>query len=200
MKLNRQFYLRDTLDVAEGLLGKMIVREQDNVYMKALIVETEAYIGKEDTACHASKGLTPRTKVMFGECGHAYVYFVYGMHYMLNIVTEKTDFPAAVLIRAVEPVEGIEMMTTNRNATGKNISNGPAKLCQALDIDKSFNNWDLTKGEKLWIEENTTPLKYEIVTSPRIGIDYAEKKDRIAAWRFFIKHNPYVSQMFRKTK
>ena len=209
MKLNRHFYQKNTLEVAEELLGKNIVREQNNTYMKAVIVETEAYIGKDDTACHASKGLTQRTEVMFGEAGHAYVYFVYGMHYMLNIVTEETNFPAAVLIRAVEPIEGMEAMIKNRcltgksltgksltgkSLTGKNLSNGPAKLCQALNINKSLNGWDLTLGKKLWIEENPSLPEFQIGNSPRIGIGYAEEKDRIAAWRFFIKHNPYVSR------
>ena len=194
MKINRTFYQNNNLQVAENLLGKIIVREYNKQRLTAMIVETEAYIGKDDSACHAAKGLTQRTEVMFGEAGMAYVYFVYGMHYMLNIVTEEINFPAAVLIRAVEPLSGNDVMANNRNVHGKNISNGPAKLCQALNIDKSLNGWDITKGEKLWFEEHEAISTFEIANSPRVGIDYAKEKDRKAPWRFYIENNPYVSK------
>lgn len=194
MKINRTFYQNNTLQVAENLLGKIIVREYNKQRLTAMIVETEAYIGKDDSACHAAKGLTQRTEIMFGEAGMAYVYFVYGMHYMLNIVTEEINFPAAVLIRAVEPLSGDDVMINNRNVRGKNISNGPAKLCQALNIDKSLNGWDITKGEKLWLEEHEAVSTFEIAHSPRVGIDYAKEIDRKAPWRFYIKNNPYVSK------
>jgi len=195
MILAQFFYQRNTLQVAEDLIGKIIVRKQGDHLLKGIIVETEAYIGKEDSACHAAKGKTKRTEIMFGEAGYAYVYFVYGMHYMFNIVTEKPAFPAAVLIRAIEPVAGIEKMISNRNVSGKNLTNGPAKLCQALGINKSLNGINLTTGKKLWIEDQPQSADFfkqyfsspEIGRGSRIGIDYAEPKDRDAKWRFFIK-------------
>jgi len=192
--LDRTFYQMPTLDVAKNLLGKIIVRRSPNNYYAAKIVETEAYIGGNDTACHASKGLTPRTQLMFGEAGFAYIYFVYGMHYMLNVVTEKKGFPAAVLIRAIEPLENIEQMIINRGGQEKNIGNGPAKLCQALEINKTLNGCDLTINQEIWLEESQSKTKLDIVAKPRIGIDYAKDEDREALWRFYLKSNPHVSK------
>jgi len=159
-----------------------------------MIVETEAYIGENDSACHAAKGKTARTEIMFGNAGFSYVYFVYGIHYLLNFVTEKYGFPAAVLIRAIEPIDGIEQMQLTRNTLGKNISNGPAKLCNALAIDKAFNKLDVTRDEKLWVESFKNITESEIIAAKRVGIDYAESKDRQALWRFYISQNPYVSK------
>lgn len=192
--LSREFYQKPTLHVAKKLLGKKLVRHTDKHQLSATIVETEAYIGDEDTACHASKGKTPRTEIMFGEAGHAYIYFVYGMHYMLNIVTEDVDFPAAVLIRAVEPVSNVQQMIANRNGQQKHITNGPARLCQALQIDKSLNGNDVTERHDLWISEGKKIIEQDIVCKPRIGIDYADAKDRGALWRFYIRDNPWVSR------
>lgn len=193
--LSRAFYQKPTLDVARNLLGKKIVRQVRNKIYSAKIVETEAYIGCKDTACHASKGMTPRTKVMFGEAGFAYIYFVYGMHYMFNIVTEQKDFPSAVLIRAAEPLENIQGMIKNRNGQVKNISNGPAKLCQAMQIDKTLNGIDLIIGEKLWLEDYESVDDAMITARPRVGIEYAEARDREALWRFYIKNNKHVSRL-----
>ena len=192
--LSRAFYQKATLDVARKLLGKKLVRKIDGEIYSAMIVETEAYIGENDSACHASKGKTPRTEVMFGEAGRAYIYFVYGMHYMLNIVTENSEFPAAVLIRAAEPLDNKEGMIFNRNGQSKHIANGPALLCQAMQIDKSLNDVDLTLAESLWLEDFQQIEDNEIVSRPRIGIDYAEKSDREALWRFYIRNNPHVSK------
>ena len=192
--LTRSFYQNPTLDVAKNLLGKTLIRQTNNHCYVARIIETEAYIGKDDSACHASKGLTPRTQVMFGEAGCAYIYFVYGMHYMFNIVTEAKDYPAAVLIRAIEPLENIEQMIINRKGQNRNIGNGPAKLCQALEIDKSLNGLDLTKGQALWLEDADCVNPQNIVARPRIGIDYADKRDREALWRFYIKTNRHISK------
>ena len=182
--LDRAFYNRDTLQVARELLGKRIIRRIQGSELSGIIIETEAYCGPEDSACHAHRGKTKRNAVMFGEPGHAYVYFTYGMHYMLNFVTEAPDHPCAVLIRAILPLTGIEEMQTRRRRQGKELTNGPAKLCQALGIDKSQNGWDLSAGRELWVEDDRIiPAKW-IKTTPRIGIDYAAQKDREALWRF----------------
>jgi DNA-3-methyladenine glycosylase len=196
--ITQNFYAQPTLAVARQLLGQQLVREIDGQRLSARIVETEAYIGPTDTACHASKGRTPRTEVMFGPPGRAYVYLVYGMHCMLNLVTEAKDFPAAVLIRAGEPVEGVEMMHANRrlkNPRPENLTNGPGKLCQALAIDRTLNNWDVTVGQTLWIEQDIFVADNLIATGPRIGIAYAQPQDRIAPWRFWLEENGFVSKL-----
>jgi DNA-3-methyladenine glycosylase len=185
--LDRKFYRHDTLKVARALLGKKLVRQINGFELSGVIVETEAYCGREDSACHAHRGKTPRNSVMFGEPGHAYVYFTYGMHYMLNLVTEAAENPCAVLIRAILPLVGIEEMEIRRKRKGVQLSNGPAKLCQALGIDKALNGWDLTCGKELWVEDYKKIPAKSIITTPRIGIDYAHTKDRNALWRFLIK-------------
>ncbi|MFZ2397773.1 MAG: DNA-3-methyladenine glycosylase [Smithella sp.] len=185
--LERKFYHRDTLRVARELLGKKLVRQINSFELSGVIVETEAYCGREDSACHAHRGKTPRNAVMFGEPGHAYVYFTYGMHYMLNLVTEAAENPCAVLIRAVVPLAGIEQMEDHRKRKGADLTNGPAKLCQAFSIDKALNGWDLTRGEELWVEDYKIISAKSIITTPRIGIDYSKKKDRDALWRFLVK-------------
>ena len=182
--LDRKFYWHDTLQVARALLGKKLVRQIKGLELAGMIVETEAYCGEADSACHAHRGKTPRNTVMFGEPGHAYVYFTYGMHYMLNLVTEAKDNPCAVLIRAVVPLAGIEEMEARRRRKGAELTNGPAKLCQALSIDKSLNSWDLTCGKELWVEDYKKILAELIIATPRIGIDYAKKEHRDAPWRF----------------
>ena len=185
--LNRKFYHRPTLEVAYDLLGKKLVRQRNGRELAGIIVETEAYCGRKDSACHAYRGRTLRNAVMFGPPGHAYVYFTYGMHYLLNLVTQDEGEPCAVLVRAIEPLSGLAEMQTRRKQQGKNLTNGPAKLCQALDIDKAYNGWDLTKGLQLWVEKNPNVQAGRIITTPRIGIDYADKKDRDALWRFLLK-------------
>src|SRR5574342_534110 len=148
--LSRDFYNRPTLKVARDLIGTRLVRISDSVKLVGLITETEAYISEKDLACHAKAGRTPRTAVMYGEPGHAYVYFTYGNHWMLNVVTEREGFPAAVLIRAIQPIEGAEIMSARR---GGRDTFGPGKLCQALGITKSENGIDLTETMgSLWIE------------------------------------------------
>ena len=184
---DREFYNRPTLWVARNLLGKKLVRRIGKIELSGMITETEAYCGSEDSACHAHRGRTARNAVMFGKPGHAYVYFTYGMHYLLNIVTEGEGQPCAVLIRAMEPLTGLEQMRARRKREGKDLTNGPAKLCQALSIDKDFYGWDLTKGKQLWVETYRDVPEDSIVITPRIGIDYAAKKDREALWRFLIR-------------
>lgn len=185
--LNRKFYERDTLKAARELLGKKLVRHINGLELSGIITETEAYCGRGDSACHAHRGKTQRNAVMFGKPGHAYVYFTYGMHYMLNLVTEEEDNPCAVLIRAIEPLTAIEEMEARRKRKGKDLTNGPAKLCQALSIDKSFNGWDLTIGEELWVEDYRKIPAKSVISTPRIGINYAKKQHRDALWRFIIK-------------
>ena len=151
--LDRKFYRCGTLQVARTLIGKKLVRQINGLELAGMIVETEAYCGESDSACHAHRGITPRNAVMFGEPGHAYVYFTYGMHYMLNLVTEAKGRPCAVLVRAIMPLTGVKEMEARRKRVGTQLTNGPAKLCQALSIDKSLNGWDLTRGKELWLEE-----------------------------------------------
>lgn len=193
-KLPRSFYSRPTLQVANDLLGKVLVRRFERKKLAGKIVETEAYVGPHDLACHASKGHTPRTAIMFGPPGHAYIYMIYGFYFCLNVVTEPEGYPAAVLIRAVEPLENVDLMRQLRNnpESESNIASGPGKLCMAMDIDKRLNGEDLL-GSTLWIEDrNLDPG--QIRTSPRVGVDYAgEYKDK--PWRFYEDQNPHVSRV-----
>ena len=193
-RLGRDFYRRSTLTVARELLGQRLVRVVDGQRLSGLIVEVEAYIGEDDAACHAACGRTPRNEAMYGSPGHAYVYFIYGMHHCLNVVTEETGFPAAVLIRALEPLEGLDIMRRYRSGRpDRELTNGPAKLCQALAIDRGFNRVDLCTGEVLFIEEGRMVAQEEVGTSPRIGI----KADELAMsvpWRFYLQGNAFVSR------
>jgi DNA-3-methyladenine glycosylase len=175
-------------------LGKKLVRQLDGQLLSGSVVETEAYIGQNDSACHAAKGYTPRTSVMFGPPGIAYVYFVYGIHHMLNVVTEAEGDPCAILIRAIEPLQGRQKMQDLRGKVNHTLTNGPARLCKALAIDKSLNRHDLTTGETLWLADAQAIPDDLVATGPRIGINYARPEDRQAPWRFWIKGNPYVSQ------
>lgn len=193
--LPASFFARSTLTVARELLGQRLVRQMDGQRLSGIIVETEAYIGPDDSACHASKGYTPRTAVMFGPPGHAYVYLIYGMYHMLNLVTEAEGFPAAVLIRAIEPVEGIEQMQTRRRRQHSiNLTNGPGKLCAALAIDRRLNGHSLGLGETLWLEPTLPTPAAAVVTGPRVGIHYATPADRAAPWRFWVRDNGFVSK------
>ncbi len=197
----RDFFAQPTLKVARNLLGQRLVRELKGRRLSGLIVETEAYIGPVDSANHASKGRTPRSEGMFGSPGYAYVYFVYGMHYMFNLVTEAVDFPAAVLVRAIEPNEGLDLMWPLRQQRTRlsdlsqiGLTNGPAKLCQALAIDSALNGWDVTQGQILWLEASSPVPDTAVMTGPRIGINYAHPKDQAALWRFWIRDNTFVSR------
>jgi DNA-3-methyladenine glycosylase len=183
--LSRSFYCRPTLTVARELIGARLVRILDGVKLVGLNAETEAYISEKDLACHAKAGRTPRTQVMYGEAGHAYVYFTYGNHWMLNVVTEKVDFPAAVLIRAIQPIEGVEVLSARR---GGRDTFGPGKLCQALGIDKALNSADLTEsGFGLWIEAGV-PVPDKIVTKgPRVGLNNTPEPWKSKPWRFMVR-------------
>lgn len=193
MVLPLAFYARDTLTVARELLGQRLVRVIGGVRLSGHIVEVEAYKGADDLASHAARGKTPRNAVMFGPPGRAYVYFTYGMHYCLNVVTEPEGIPAAVLIRAIAPIEGIEMMRQNRlGQSDKELTNGPAKLCQALQIDRAFNGVPLITASGLFIERDQMPAVDRIAASPRIGVR-GDERARTLPWRFFIRDSPYVS-------
>ena len=212
------FLARPTLELARRLLGMRLVRALDGQRASGIIVETEAYIGEEDLACHAASGPTARNAVMYGPPGHAYVYFVYGMHHCLNVVTERRAFPAAILIRALEPESGIAAMATRRRLTApltdelakfggitdralvaararpgrvlRALCAGPGRLCQALAIDRALNGTSL-RGAELYLEHGVTPEK--IRTTRRVGIDYAGPW-RHKPWRFLIADSPWVSR------
>jgi len=183
--LSRSFYSRSTLAVARELIGARLVRILDEQKLVGLITETEAYISQKDLACHAKAGLTARTAVMFGEPGHAYVYFTYGNHWMLNVVTEREGFPAAVLIRAIQPSQGLDVMLERRNGRD---TFGPGKLCQAMGITKSENGADLTKKTgNLWIEEGVKVPNSLVTKGPRVGLNNTPEPWLSKPWRFLVK-------------
>ena len=187
--LSRKFYSRPALAVARDLLGCRLVRLQNGHRLAGLIVETEAYQGEEDLGCHASAGKTPRTTVMYGPPGHAYVYFTYGMHWLLNAVTDTEGVPAAVLLRAVLPLEGQETMAANRpyHALQPSWTDGPAKLTQALGIDGAFNTTDLcTEENALWIERGDTIPDEVVQQTPRVGLNSVPEPWRSIPWRFCV--------------
>jgi DNA-3-methyladenine glycosylase len=210
-KLPRSFYLRATLTVAKDLLGKYLVRRIGRERLVGKIVEVEAYLGENDPASHAYRGRTKRNDVMFWKGGHLYMYFTYGMHFCCNVVTEEEGRGRAVLIRAVEPVEGIEAMVKNRGFTRQkegghagdepdhwdytNVANGPAKLCKAFGIGRKENGTDLC-GDETWIGEvvNAKPQtknpKRVVLSSSRIGIQEGRERE----WRFYLKGSRFVSR------
>ena len=180
-KLPRSFYDRDTVTVARELLGKFLVHKSRGAERVGKIVETEAYLGPHDLAAHSSRGLTERTKIMFGPPGQAYVYFIYGMYFCMNVVTEREGHASAVLLRAIEPVKNIKGRTC-----------GPSLLCRAMKIDKKLNGHDLL-SDNFFI---AAPMEMEILSTvkrPRIGVDYAKHWAK-RHLRFYIKGNPFVSR------
>ncbi|HEV8592400.1 MAG TPA: DNA-3-methyladenine glycosylase [Pyrinomonadaceae bacterium] len=196
MKLSREFFTRpDTVQIANDLLGKLlVVPTADGTRVSGMIVETEAYLGVEDRAAHSYGGRrTARNEITYAEGGHVYVFFVYGMYYQLNFVTGFVDHPYVVLIRAVEPVEGIEIMLERRGEMkDANLTSGPGKLCIALGIDRRLNGENLS-GDKIWVEDHKKFSTKQIAVGPRVGIDYAgEDVDKL--WRFWVNGNPYVSK------
>jgi len=191
-KLPRRFYLRPTLQVAKGLLGKFIVRRLHGKTLIGKIVEVEAYRGSIDPASHAYKGMTRRNEVMFLQGGHLYVYFTYGMHFCANVVTRKAGIGEAVLLRAVEPVKGIETMQRNRGNSRletKKLTSGPARFCQAFGIARKENGTNLMSNTIL-IANGEKIARSQIGVSTRIGINVAMRK----RWRFFVKGNVWVSR------
>ncbi len=189
-RLPRKFYARPVLVVAKELLGKLLVREISDGRIVARIVEVEAYGGSDDPASHAYKGITERNRVMFGKPGFAYVYFIYGNHFCLNVKAETEGVPGAVLLRAVEVIEGIEQACMNRGIHSlKDLSSGPGKLTKALCISKLENGLDLVKSKELYLCDSEKNDRWEISTSARVGIK--EGVDRL--WRFYIQNKKAIS-------
>jgi DNA-3-methyladenine glycosylase len=183
--LPRDFYDRPALAVARDLLGARLVRMHVGMRLSGFITETEAYVGEEDLGCHAKAGRTARTAVMYGPPGHAYVYFTYGMHWLLNVVTGKVDFAAAVLIRAIQPAEGAEEIAARRAGRG---CDGPAKLTQALEIDGADNGLDLTrKDSRLWIEPGIPVAGRRVTRGPRVGLYSVPEPWKSKPWRFLAR-------------
>lgn len=189
--LDRDFFRRPTLQVANDILGKVLVRVIGQEIIGGRIVEVEAYRG-DDPASHAYRGKTKRNSPMFDEGGTIYVYFTYGMHYCFNIVTEDVGFPAALLIRAVEPLCGVDFMKKNRKTTDiTNLTNGPAKLCQALKIGKELSGKKLNDGELYVIDDGYQVKRGAVERSRRIGI----KAGTDLLWRFYLRGNKFVSKV-----
>jgi DNA-3-methyladenine glycosylase len=192
MTIPASFYNRPTLTVARELLGARLVRILDGVKLVGIITETEAYFGFDDLASHAKAGRTIRTAPMFGAPGHAYVYFTYGNHWMLNAVTEAEGFPAAVLIRAIQPIEGIEVMMERRSGRD---TLGPGKLTQALGITKSENNVNLTEsGSGLWIEAGQFISEKSVTIGVRVGLNKTPEPWLSKPWRFLVKETIFINR------
>jgi DNA-3-methyladenine glycosylase len=193
-KLARSFYSRPTLEVAKDILGKYLVRRSGTKTLIGKIVEVEAYLGSRDPASHAYRGRTERNAVMFGRGGHLYVYFTYGMHFCANVVTEQTGIAGAILIRGVEPVRGTTTMVRNRRIHGavtgfKNLTNGPARFCQAFGIGRKENGIDLL-GPTIYLTKGVRVPASSIRRSGRVGI----RRGTTHKWRFFLKDSPFVSR------
>lgn len=186
--LPRSFFERDTLIVARELLGRKLVREISGRRISGYITEAEAYIGEQDLACHAHVGKTRRNAVMYGPPGHAYVYFTYGMHWMFNCVTGTQDFPAAVLLRSIHPLEGLDFIAAHRNGQPEPLwCNGPAKICQALAIDGALNGVDLCQSSSpIQIENGIRIPPTLIATTARVGINSVPEPWRSMPWRFVV--------------
>jgi DNA-3-methyladenine glycosylase len=189
LRLPRSFFIQPTLEVARHLLGCRLVRLEGDRRLSGYITEVEAYRGEEDLGCHARAGRTPRTQVMYGPPGHAYVYFTYGMHWMLNFVTEAEGFPAAVLLRGIYPTEGLEVIAARRKGHPPALwMNGPAKICQALDIDRRFNGADLCAPEaELFLETGLTIPDSSVTIGPRVGLYTVPEPWKSISWRFLVK-------------
>jgi|DewCreStandDraft_5_1066085.scaffolds.fasta_scaffold00565_35 DNA-3-methyladenine glycosylase len=192
-RLPRDFYAQDAVVVARALLGQRLVRILNGERLAGRIVETEAYRGEADAASHAARGRTPRNAVMYGPPGHAYVYFIYGMHFCLNAVTGPEGVASAVLLRALEPLEGLATLRRLRpGRPDRELTNGPARLCQALAIDRRLNGADLVAGAELFIEADLAPPDDQVVVGPRVGVR-GDAAARSAPWRFMLRDSPYLS-------
>jgi DNA-3-methyladenine glycosylase len=184
--LPRSFYLRPTLEVARSLLGQRLVRVLHGRRLSGRISEVEAYVGEEDLASHAARGRTGRNRTMYSRGGLAYVYFIYGMHYCLNVVTEAEGYPAAILIRGLEPLEGVDVMQSLRGGRSRHeLASGPARLCQALAIDRNLDGHDLTLGTELWLEAGAAVPGASVRTTPRINVT-GDVQARQAPWRWLV--------------
>jgi DNA-3-methyladenine glycosylase len=190
-RLSREFYARPALVVARQLLGMRLVRIDAGQRLAGYITETEAYSGEDDLGCHCKAGRTPRTQVMYGPPGHAYVYFTYGMHWCLNIVVEKDGYPAAVLLRAIQIEEGRSIIASRRAGVSEaHWSDGPAKLTRALNIDKLFNGADLcAPGASLFLETGQALPDAQVFQSPRIGLNNVPEPWKSIPWRFYLRRD-----------
>lgn len=191
-RLDRSFFDRPAPVVAPALLGAVMVRELDGVRLSGLVTEVEAYQGREDLACHGRHGKTARNAVMFGKAGYAYVYFTYGMHWLMNVICDGLNIPAAVLIRAIEPLEGLEKMRSLRERDFGKASwlNGPAKLTQAMAITGALDGIDVCAEDSLlWFEQGISPEPDQVQTSPRIGINTTPEPWLSMPWRWKIEQN-----------
>jgi len=188
--LDRQFYNRPTLQVVRELLGKQLVRIENGERLAGIIVEAEAYIGEDDLGCHAHVGYTPRTRVLYGPPGHAYVYFTYGNYWMLNFVAEREGFPAAILIRGIVPTEGIERIAARRPGRPQaHWTDGPGKICLALAINKAQNEVDLCASEtELFVEEGVNIPDSCVTTGPRVGLNNVPEPWKSIPWRFMARY------------
>lgn len=204
--LNRSFYVRDTLTVSKELLGKVLVHETPTFKLAGRIIETEAYLGPEDKAAHSYGGkVTPRVEVMYNQGGYSYVFTIYGMYQCFNIVAQREGIPQAVLIRALEPIESLDIMSQNRynksyqelsKSQIKGLTNGPGKLCMAMAIGKAQNKIDMCQRnglDDIYVYDDDYG-DFEMVATERVNIDYAEEYIH-KPWRFYIKGNPYVSRL-----
>jgi DNA-3-methyladenine glycosylase len=191
-RLLRSFFARQTLTVARELLGTRLVRLENGARLSGLIVETEAYCGEADQGCHAKAGRTPRTEVMYGPPGHAYVYFTYGMHWLFNTVTQAEGQPEAVLVRALLPLEGIEVMRSRRGGQPRRLwADGPARLTQALGIGEQHNRLDLTAPDsELWLEAGLSIPESFVTTGPRVGLNSVPEPWRSIPWHFLAQLPP----------
>ncbi|MCB0310866.1 MAG: DNA-3-methyladenine glycosylase [Bdellovibrionales bacterium] len=190
-EIRPEFFTRNVIDVARDLLGMQLVSSLDGIKCVGRIVEVEAYDGLNDQACHAFRGCTPRTNVMFGPGGYFYVYFIYGMYHCVNVVCDQADRGSAVLIRALEPLLGTETMQMRRKKPSpKLLCRGPGNLCNAMAIDRSCNGLSCLTKRRLWLEPDQVIKDSQIQTGPRVGISRSVELE----WRFVIKNNPFVSK------
>ncbi len=193
VKIPKSFYEReDVVKIAQELLGKYIFTKIDGVLCGGMIVETEAYNGRIDKACHAYRKRTARTEIMYQSGGIAYIYLCYGIHHLFNIVTNQYGMADAVLVRAIDPTEGFAQMTERHGSSQRKIANGPGKLSRALGITTKLNGIDLS-GDKVYLAEHKSQKKPKIAVDKRIGVDYAGE-DALLPWRFYIKDNEWVSK------
>jgi DNA-3-methyladenine glycosylase len=191
-RIPRAFYGQPALQAARALLGMRLVRVENGHRLGGIILETEAYRGEEDQGCHCRAGLTKRTQVMYGPPGHAYVYFTYGMHWLLNFVVEKQGFPAAVLIRAIQPLEGIDTIAARRGGQPPaRWTDGPGKISQALHIDKSLNGADLCDPQaELFVEWGEPIPDARVTIGPRVGLNSVPEPWKSIPWRFLVDIKP----------
>ena len=194
--LPESFYDRDTVEVARGLIGKTLVRQEGKTRISGMIIETEAYRGEEDLACHCRVGRTPRTEIMYGPAGRAYIYLIYGMYWLLNVVTEGVGKPGAVLIRAIEPLEGLEVIAKRRAGQGrKSWTDGPGKLSRALKIEGDLNGANICQAPgPLYISEGPEIALETIQSGPRVGLESVPEPWKSIAWRFKVDHRALGSQ------